>query len=50
MVLKNWVELHGGAHHFETVERIAERLLRDDEQSLDRMLLAQAEVIAAAMD
>jgi len=32
------------------VERIAERLHRDDEQSPDRMLLAQAEVITVAMD
>lgn len=50
MVLKDWVELHGGVPNCETVERIAERLYRDDEQSLDRMLLAKAEVIAAAMD
>ncbi len=48
-VLKDWVELHGGVPNCETVERIAERLYRDDEQSLDRMLLAKAEVIAAAM-
>lgn len=50
MVLKDWVELHGGVPNCETVERIAERLYRDDEHSLDKMLLAKAEVIAAAMD
>lgn len=50
MVLKDWVELHGGVPNCETVERIAERLYRDNEHSLDKMLLAKAQVIAAAMD
>jgi len=50
IVPKDWVEIHGGVPNCETVERISERLYRDDEQSLDRMLLAKVEVIAAAID
>lgn len=49
-VLEDWVDLHGGVPNCETIERVAERLYRDDEDSIDMMLLAKAEAVAAAME